>query len=343
MKIGFIVLLLLAALSLTSDPRLSVLTGDSRLLLDDFNEMWAFPGTISKYQFGSISSVVNKDLESGGEKWKVGWFGGVMNSNGTSWGATYDHGESLLEVLFNPGNFGIIVGVDYAANEYVKFEQIQCVRDKLAFNASFGTGLTFPVEYSDVSAGAKYSSVEYEVEDSTIKTTELCFDASLRGHMDNAFFNLFPVMSAGFLRTDIQDSTVITTISMDFGIAANRMITSETRLIAGVFIGFVKTSPDEGDAVLVIDLADFKAGIEQQINSWLVLRAGAESVTDRIKEGEKDAVISTTVSSSFGLGFEIYNFVLDASINESFLHTGPHIISGSTSGFLGNLSCTFYF
>ncbi len=343
MRAGIIALVLLTAFSYASDPRLTVLTGDARLLLNDFNEMWAFPGTISKYQFCSISSIAVEGMGDSGEKWKLGWFGGVTNSGGTSWGAVYNHDKHILEVLYNPGSFGIIAGVDYIKNETTNYGPLECIKDQYSFSTSFGTGLAFPFEYSDISLGAEYFSVKYSSAETSTKTTELQFNTSLRGHTDHAFFNLFPVISAEFSRLDIQDSIIVTTISADLGIAVNRMISPETRLIAGAFIGVNNSSPEDGDDALTLDLIHIKAGIEQRINSWLFLRAGAISITNRFKDGEKDAVVTTRISSRFGLGFEIFNFSLDAGISEGFLHNGPYMISGNSEGFLGSLSCTYYF
>ncbi len=343
MRTGIIALIVLTAFSYASDPRLTVLTDDARLLLNDFNEMWAFPGTINKYQFCSISSIAIEGMGNGNEKWQLGWFGGVINSRGTSWGAVYNHDKHILEVLYNPGRFGIIVGVDYIENEAAGYGPLECIRDQYSFSTSFGTGLAFPFEYSDISLGAEYFSLKYTSAETSMKTTELQFNASLRGHMDHAFFNLFPVISADFSKLDIQDSTIITTISADLGIATNRMITPETRLIAGAFIGVNNSSPEDGDNALTLDLIHIKAGIEQRINSWLFLRAGAASLTSRFKDGEKDAVVNTRISSKFGLGFEISNFSLDAGITEGFLHNGPYVISGNPEGFLGSLSCTYHF
>ncbi len=343
MRTGIIVLIVLTAFSFASDPRVTVLTGDARLLLNDFNEMWAFPGTINKYQFCSISSVSDEDMGGGNEKWRLGWFGGVINSRGISWGAVYNHDEHILEVLYNPGSFGIIVGMNYTENESVGFGPMDIFKDHHSFSASFGTGLAFPFEYSDISLGAEYNSLKYTAAETSSKTTEFQFDASLRGHMDHAFFNMFPVISADFSRLDIQDSTIITTINADLGIATNRMIAPETRLIAGAFIGVNNSSPEEGDKILTLNLLHIKAGIEQRINSWFLIRAGANSITNRFKEGEKETVVSTKITSRFGIGFEISNFSLDASISEGFLHNGPYMISGNLEGFLGNLSCTYYF
>lgn len=343
MRTGIISLILLIAFSYASDPRLTVLTADARLLLNDFNEMWAFPGTINKYQFCSISSIAVEEMGDSSEKWKLGWFGGVINSRGTSWGAVYNHNKHILEVLYNPGSFGIIVGVDYIENEAAGYGPLECIKDQHSFSASFGTGLAFPFEYSDISLGAEYFSVKYTSAETSTKTTELQFNASLRGHMDHAFFNMFPVISADYSRVDIQDSVIVTTVSADLGIATNRMIAPETRLIAGAFIGVNNSSPEDGDNTLILDLIHIKAGIEQRISRWLLLRAGAVSLTNRFKDGEKDAVVTTRVSSRFGLGFEISNFSLDAGISEGFLHNGPYMISGNAEGFLGSLSCTYCF
>ena len=343
MRIGIIVLILLSFVSYSSDPRLTVLTDDARLLLNDFNEMWAFPGTINKYQFCSISSQADEGVGNGNERWQLGWFGGVINSAGTSWGAVYNHNQHILEVLYNPGSFGIIAGVDYLENETEGFGPTEITKDQYSFSASFGTGLSFPFEYSDISLGGEYNSVKYTAAETSLKITDLQFNASLRGHMDHSFFNLFPVFSADFSRLDMQDSTIITTISADLGIATNRMIAQETRLIAGAFIGVNNSSPEDGDNVLILNLVHIKAGIEQRINNWLLIRAGANSLTNRFKDGKKDAVVSTRISSRFGVGFEISNFSLDAGISEGFLHNGPYMIGGSPEGFLGHLSCTYYF
>ena len=343
MRTGILALIVLTAFSFASDPRMTVLTDDARLLMNDFCEIWAFPGTINKYQFCSINSISVEGIGDNNDKWQLGWFGGVINSRGTSWGAFYNHNKHILEVLYNPGRFGIIAGVDYIENEATGYGPIECIKDQYSFSTTFGTELAFPFEYSDISLGAEYFSVKYKAAETSTKLTELQFNASLRGHMDHAFFNLFPVFSADFSKLDIQDSTIITTISADLGIATNRMITTETRLIAGAFIGVNNSSPEDGDNALTLDLIHIKAGIEQRINRWLILRAGAISVTNRFKDGEKDAVVTTRVSSRFGLGFEISNFSLDACISEGFLHDGPYIISGTPEGFLGNLSCTYYF
>ena len=334
-------------------PRLSVLTGDARLLLDDYNEIWAYPGTMAKYQFGIVTSEYSSG-EPSTDDWGLGWFGGVMEIDGATWGATHNHGGDLLEVLYHGGNFGLIVGLDFSSNVAVGTD----TQDELGFNAAFGTEIDLFGDYTDLSIGGGYGSVEVTSGDTasttTLKSTDLMIGASMRGHTDG-LFNLFPIISAGFNQYKMESTmgetssdNTASTITADFGAGINKMFTETTQFVGGVFIGLSNTSysVSEGDAPdseMDIQIAHFKVGVDQHLTNWLVLRGGANSSTHYNKIGDGDAVISTSIDSRFGLGFEVGPFTLNANISQSFLHNGPYLVGGVATGFLSDLACIYEF
>ena len=352
MKLTVCVLAVLVGAGLAIDgPRLNVLTGDARLMLDDFSEIWAYPGTMAKYQFGIVTSEQPND-ESG--EWGLGWFGGVMDVEGTTWGATYNHDDNLLEVLYHGGSYGLIVGLDYSSTPADTGETVVNGEDTMGINAAFGTDIDLFGDYSDLAINAGYGSVAVKDEEETLYTdSEISLGASVRGHMDG-LFNLFPIISAGFSqgKNDWEDEDLIdnttTTIMIDFGAGINKMYAPSTQVVFGAFMGLTNYSysVSEGDAAdseMYLRILDLDASVEQHLLRWLVLRGGAGSVTSYSKSGDADATISTSVDSRFGLGLEVGNFTIDADISQSFLHDGPYLVGGQGNGFLGNIACTYEF
>ncbi len=343
MKLTVCILAILAMTAFASDPRLNVLArGDARLLVDDYNEMWAYPGTIGDYQFAQISSV----NAPGG--WDLGWFGAVKQMGSATWGGTHNHNGYLLEGLYHGGNYGIIAGLDYSSN--ILSPDSTYTTDELDFGLSFGTEINFLSRENDLAIGGSYRSTTITV--GTVDTKNSIFNGgiSLRGDNEDALVNLFPIMSAGFTSysDDAEVSTDSTMIAVDFGGGVNKMFTPSTRFIAGAFIGLENTSfsVESGtapDSRMDIDIMDISLGAEQQLFNWFYLRGGADMVTDYVKQGDADAVISTNYSDSYGIGFAIGNFDLDAEISDVFLHDGPYMVSGNSNGFMSNLSCSYYF
>ncbi len=340
MKLTICVLAVLAMISFASDPRLNVLArGDARLLVNDYNEIWAFPGTIADYQFVQISSV------SSTPGWDLGWFGGVKQMGNATWGGTHNHNGYLLEALYHGGNFGIIVGLDYSTNV---MEPDSTFVDELDFGVAFGTEIDLFNRETDLAIGGSYSSEETTISAVKFKDTQIAIGASVRGDNEDALINLFPIISVGFVKDDFESLPDETMIAVDFGGGVNKMFTPTTRFIGGIYIGLENTSfsVDSGtapDSEMDIDIMDISLGAEQQLFRWLYLRAGADIVTDYVKQGDADAVVSTSYSDSYGLGFAIGNFELDAEISDVFLHDGPYIVSGNSNGFMSNLSCSYYF
>jgi len=339
MKLTVCILAVLAMVAFASDPRLNVLArGDARLLIDDYNEMWAFPGTIADYQFVQISSV------SGGDDWDLGWFGGVKQMGADTWGGTHNHNGYLLEALYHGGNFGIIVGLDYSSN----VGDTTMTQDVFDFGLTFGTDIHFLGRETDLAIGGQYYSLTTTIADEDNKDSFFSGGISVRGDNEDALVNLFPIMSAAFYNASYENAMDETMIAVDFGGGVNKMFTPSTRFIAGIFIGLENTSfsVDSGtapDSEMDIDILDISLGAEQQILKWLYLRGGADIVTDYVKVGDGDAVISTGYSDSYGIGFAIGNFALDAEISDVFLHDGPYIVSGNSNGFMSNLSCSYFF
>jgi len=352
MKLTVCVLAVLVGAGLAIDgPRLSNLTGDARLMLDDFSEIWAYPGTMAKYQFGIVTSEYPNDETT--SDFGLGWFGGVMDIDGVTWGATHNHNGNLLEVLYHGGSYGLIVGVDYSS---MPADSETEGADVMGFDASFGTDIDLFGDYTDLAISAGYGSEEgKDVEFTLYKDTDLMLGASVRGHMDG-LFNLFPIISAGFSQLkneyydegDFAGSTTSSTISLDFGAGINKMYAPNTQVVFGAFMGLSNTSfsVDEGDAPdsnMKLDILDLKASVEQHLFRWLAFRGGANSVTSYDKTGDADATIGTSLNSQFGLGIEIGNFTIDAGIAQNFLHHGPWLISGQSNDFLGNIACTYEF
>ncbi len=344
MRLVTCLLVVFVAASFASDPRLAVMTGDARLLLKDYNEIWAYPGTMEKYEFATITSVAAEEPEDQYGSWQLGWFGAVKEMGGSMWGATHNHNGYMLEGLYHGGNFGLIVGIDYASTPG---DTIVPSTDETAFGAAFGTELELFGDYTDLAVGASYESVTITVGEEESSNTNLMAGASVRGHNDG-LVNLFPIISAGFDQNDVQDSLSTTSINVDFGAGSNTMLAEKTLFVGGLFMGVtnISYSVDEGEAPdswMGINILDFKGAIEQQLFNWMYLRAGGRSVTSYSKQGDADATIGTSVSSRFGIGFEIGNFNLDAGISDNFLHAGPYIVGGEANGFMSDLSCTYSF
>jgi len=351
MRLALTAFLILAVAAFASDPRVAVITGDARLMDDDYLEIWAYPGTMVNYEFATVTNVGTTG------NWGVGWAGLVMNNGGITWGVTHNHDGKLLEALYHGGNFGIIVGLDYDKYEYTVPDQPTITRDtEMAIDIAFGTEFDLFGDYSDFSIGVGYGSADsMEV----YTASDIDFGASIRGHGDG-FFNLFPIISAGynshkdeFTPPDTTYDFSTNTITFDFGAGKNFMFAPKTHIVTGIFAGIesVSYSQSVGDAPdngMFIYIPQFKFGLEQYIGKWLVARVGGTCVTEiatytRVATGNEISSIETDVITSFGIGLYWDNFMLDAVISDDFVHAGPYMIGGEDNGFLGNIAAVYNF
>lgn len=326
---------------------------DYRLLLDDYHEIFAYPGTIENYQFSVITSV------EGDDGWELDYFGGAMDVDGTIWGGLHNHNGYMLSVLYHAGDFGLITELDYATDP----DHDETIKsDEVALGVDFGIELDIFGDYTDLAAGVAFEMVKLTnaISDSVDMITEdgtVDIGISLRGHDRDALFNLFPIIDVGIVidneKVTLPDSTVNdgseTVISLSIGAGMNKMLAENTHFIGGVFININRTSETlyEGsnpDPNMSIDLLDFHIGLEQQLLPWMRLNGGASAVTNYSKAGDADdATIATTYGSAFGIGFDVANWSLDAGISQDFLHAGPNVVGGEANGFLGDLEIVYTF
>jgi hypothetical protein len=337
MRKVLVVLALLAVASFASDPRLTVLGGDARLLINDYLEMWAYPGVIGDYEFVTGGSETAGDVTDG-------WFGLTKDFGGNTFGVTLNHNDFSHEVLFSPGGWGAILSFDFS-----KYPAEETTQKDMRVNASWGTDVPIFADYSDLAISVGYD--KYANDNAGVETSEsgVTLGASLRGH-GNDFFNLFPVISAGvdMYTADFgeTDSTT-TTISIDFGAGHNKKIADKTNLVFGVFAGLESMSfggnGGEGvDSRMWIHVPSITGGVEQEVGKWLVLRAGAESDNVYYSSGDFNQFTSS-FDTNFGVGLYWDNFMVDATITEGFLHDGPYMVGGNSNGFMGSLAATYNF
>ena len=348
MRLALTAFLVLAVAAFASDPRLYVVTGDARLLVDDYTEIWAYPGTMVNYEFATLTN------EGSTGNWGPGWGGIVMNNGGITWGVTHNHYGKLVEALYHNGNFGLIVGLDYESQTTEPDSGDSWETSEFDFDVAFGTEFDLFGDYTDFAIGAGYGSED--VGDSLqTKFTILDVSASVRGHGDG-FFNLFPIISAGFSQDKVEWSTEDaseTLITFDVGAGKNFMFAPKTHIVAGVFAGLQNLSYSVStgtapDSDMYIDLPYFKFGVEQYIGKWLVARAGGQSRTTIATwhlPGDTNTYksIDTSINTSFGVGLFWDNFMLDAVISDDFVHAGPYMFGGEDNGFMGNIAAVYNF
>ena len=347
-------LFLLAALVVVSSAGvIGTFGGDARLFIDNPDVIFAYPGTIGNFQFARVTSTSEYDL---------GYFGGLMDIDGTTWGGLHNHDGYMLSVLYHGGAFGIIAEVDYASDPegtyYVEGEPITAKIDNMAIDLTFGMEMDLFGDYTDIAVGLsfvtpKITQAVTDTTDNVYEYPEMDFGISLRGHDEGALFNLFPIISFGYA-TDGSKQTIVgsviydeseTLITFSAGAGMNKMLADNTHFIAGLFLNFeqISSSVLNSDATMSIDILDFHGGIDQQVLGWLSLRAGLTAVTNYEKQGDVDATIATDFTSDFGLGFNVANWTLDATIAEDFLHYGPNAISGYEGELLGEIELTYTF
>ncbi len=335
------VLLVLAVISIAafaSDPRLTVLGGDARLLVNDYLEMWAFPGLISDYNFvtGSSQTAAVGD----------GWFGVVDEFGDNTYGVAINHNGYEHEVLYSPGDWGVILSMDF--NKSPK-DSVTTQKDT-EIGITFGTDVPLFANYSDLSIGIAYDKAAYSQFDSIdTSETNLDFGATLRGHSDG-FLNLFPIISVGMgMYTDektVDLSLQTTDIVFDFGGGHNKKVADKTNLVMGVFGGVRSLSYggdyEDVDSDMWITIPEISGGVEQEIGKWLIFRAGAVSETIYYTKGDFNT-LGTNYTTNFGIGMHWDNFMMDATISEGFLHDGPYMVGGNANGFMGSLAATYNF
>jgi hypothetical protein len=342
MKLAFIAVLAFAIAVSASYPRLVTLGGDARLMISDYTEMWAYPGTISGYQFvtGESENTGNTD----------GWFGMVKDFDGTTFGATINHGD-LLEFIVHPGGWGLIVGVDYDKVTTVE-DSTTTTGKNMGFDATWGTEMGLFGDYSDFALGFGYNKSSVTIADVETGTSDITAGASVRGHEDG-FFNLFPIISANLAMNEVDDGDDATaneketSIMMDLGAGYNHMIAPKTALVMGAFAGLESVSysgviGDNADGAMYITIPRITGGVEQMIGKFFILRAGATSNTVMYSQGD-NSTFGTDFTTNFGIGLKWDNFQMDATINEGFLHDGPYVVGGNSNGFMGQLAATYTF
>ena len=340
MKKVFVILALLAVAAYASDPRLTVLGGDARLLINDYLEMWAYPGTIGDYEFVTGTSAT--------ENVHDGWFGIVDDFGGSTYGLTINHDGYGHEVLYSPGGWGAILSLDF---DKFAADSITTGKD-MRIGLAWGTDVSLFADYSDLAIGFGYDKIARDRDETDMTVSNINFDASLRGHADG-FFNLFPIITAGVVMHDVNgydDTSISTTeINFDFGAGRNKKVADNTNLVIGVFAGLQNTSHGgdyaEGttpDSEMEIQIPSITGGVEQEIGKWLTFRAGAGSSTVYNSQGDFNA-FGTRFTTYFGIGLHKDNFMMDATISEEFLHDGPYMVGGTENGFMGSLAATYNF
>ncbi|MEA3265693.1 MAG: hypothetical protein U9P42_01945 [Candidatus Fermentibacteria bacterium] len=336
-----IVLAVLAVTAFASDPRLTVLGGDARLLVNDYLEMWAYPGIIGDYEFVTGGSETAGDVTDG-------WFGIVDGLGGNAYGVTINHNDYSHEILFSPGGWGAILSMDFD-----KWAPSDTTTQKdMAAGLAWGTDVPFLADYSDLAFAVGFDKALIDWEENEWSNTNIMFGASLRGH-GNDFFNLFPIIGADVSMHDVNDyddtSINTTTIHIDFGAGRNKKVGDKTNLVLGIFTDLQLTSHggdyEEGatpDSEMWIEIPRVTGGVEQEIGKWLIFRAGAASVAEYYSTGDFNQFTSG-FETNFGVGLHWDNFIMDATISEGFLHDGPYMVGGTDNGFMGSLAATYNF
>ncbi len=337
MRKALTVLVMLAVAAFASDPRLTVLGGDARLMLDDYLEMWAYPGVIGDYEFVTGSSETDQSISDG-------WFGMTKNFGETTFGVTINHDDYMHEFIFSPGGWGAILSIDYRkfTNEDENYQK------ETAIGLAWGTEIGLFGDYTDLALGVGYDKTSIDIEEVNPYYGNLNAGASVRGHQDT-FFNLFPIISVGLNQSsngDDENDYSISTISFDLGAGHNHMIAPKTQFVAGAFVGVASLSYggdyEDMDSQMTITIPRLTGGVEQSIGKWFILRAGATSNTQYWSSGDSND-FSTSFNTNFGVGLKWDNFILDATIGEDFLHDGPYMIGGVGNGFLGQVAATYNF
>jgi len=336
-----IVLALLAVTAFASDPRLAVLGGDARLLVNDYLEMWAYPGVIGDYEFVTGGSETAGDVSDG-------WFGIVDGLGGNAYGVTINHNDYNHEILFSPGGWGAILSMDF--DKWAPTDST--TRKDIAVGFAWGTDVPFLADYSDLAFAVGFDNTNIDLNDDALTSSDMMFGASLRGH-GNDFFNLFPIIGVDVSYHDVNDyddvSINTTTIHIDFGAGRNKKVGDKTNLVLGVFTDLEFTSHGGDyaedatpDSEMWIEIPRVTGGVEQEIGKWLIFRAGAASVSEYYSTGDFNQFTSG-FETNFGVGLHWDNFIMDATISEGFLHDGPYMVGGTDNGFMGSLAATYNF
>jgi hypothetical protein len=253
------------------------------------------------------------------------------------------HNDYMHEFIFSPGGWGAILSIDYNKQHVGDVYETET-----AVGLVWGTEIGLFGDYTDLALGVGYDKWKQDIEEVNPYISDLGLGASVRGHQD-AFFNLFPIISVGFNQNsagtdDYEYST--STILFDFGAGHNHMIAPKTKLVAGAFIGVVSDSyggdNEDMDSELTVSIPRLTGGVEQHIGKWLVFRAGATSDTEYWSSGDDNDLI-TSFHTNFGIGLKWDNFILDATIGEDFLHDGIYMVGGRANGFMGQVAATYNF
>jgi len=340
MKKVITILVLVAVAAFASAPRLTVLGGDARLLVNDYLEMWAYPGVIGDYEF------VTGNSETAGND-SDGWFGIVDGLGGNAYGVTINHNDYSHEVLFSPGGWGAIVSMDFS-----KFPNDSTTQKDIRLGMAWGTDVSFLSDYSDLAFSAGFDNTSIDFNDDNWSSRDISFGASLRGH-GNDFLNLFPIISADVnmhsVDTYVDSTFSVTDITFNAGGGRNRKVADKTSLILGVFSGIQFTSysgdyagGETPDSEMWIEIPRITGGVEQEIGKWVVFRAGAVSTTNYYARGDFNQ-LTNAFDTNFGVGLHCDNFIIDATITEGFLHSGPYMVGGNANGFMGSLAATYNF
>lgn len=209
--------------------------------------------------------------------------------------------------------------------------------------------------------GAKY---EYDTVDET--WGGYGFSINYRSFVEQEGYQIVPVITFKMMNTKDEydygiegidpEKTDYNDISFGLGVGINYELNDQNLLVVGIEpfgMRSNKTKIDHGSETTyqTMIIPGVYAGVESQIKSWLTGRLGfaqtngIQKETFKPDEGEKtsNSEYFKNFAFTFGLGFEIGKFTLDAFINEDLLFDGPNFISGQEQPVASRLSLTYNF
>ncbi len=148
-------------------------------------------------------------------------------------------------------------------------------------------------------------------------------------------------------------------INLHLGLGINYNVSESTLLVFAVkpvgmsLVSTKRTPGSNKTSSSDIIIPEYKVGIESQVLSWLIIRAGATetysmaSETHTSSSSSRSDITSSSYGSIFssevGLGIKFGNFMLDSVINNPLLFDGPNVIGGRAPGIASKLSLGYTF
>ncbi|MCK4397028.1 hypothetical protein KAW96_10630 [candidate division WOR-3 bacterium] len=379
----FIILLITIPFSLdATETRISALGSEENLLIDDSN-IYSFPSCLERFvERGIVEYGLYPYADSIAyfsflkELGRLGNIGLVFNKKGiplfpsTSYQTLIAQPYLLINLYYSRRitgtlSIGVSGGYGVAASNVDEPGTANDITNESSVSSgkiSLGYFIGEEEHFLELSAGAHSYEFTYELGGNFTFNNDNKISTDFSGRFFyylNDYLSLIPFFTystldlsskeiAGSITTEIKRITT----TKRAGVGINLMPFQENRIIIGVLYNtkvFEKTSVDYDTTVMDNNIPVIVCGIESELKSWFIVRAGIRKSLLIRKVESSDGINSvmtekdTPFKLNVGFGIRFGSLEVDAIINEDLPFTYGYFISGKENPVFTKVSATYLF